>query len=109
MNFIIAVFTQTFRNLFQTWSAQLLTLITITLSVLIFAFFYLIYTNVQHAGQQLDDDLRLVIYLDEEPAEEMQEEPMTGLPASLRKTVMSSRICPGTSCLLPLKYTRSAP
>jgi len=74
MNFIIAVFTQTFRNLFQTWSAQLLTLITITLSVLIFAFFYLIYTNVQHAGQQLDDDLRLIIYLDEEPSAEMQEE-----------------------------------
>jgi len=74
MNFIIAVFTQTFRNIFQTWSAQLLTLITISLSVLIFAFFYLIYTNVLHAGRQLDDDLRLVIYLDEEPAMEMQEE-----------------------------------
>ena len=74
MNFIIAVFTQTFRNIFQTWSAQLLTLVTISLSVLIFAFFYLIYTNVLHAGRQLDDDLRLVIYLDEEPAVEMQEE-----------------------------------
>ena len=74
MNFIIAVFTQTFRNIFQTWSAQFLTLVTISLSVLIFAFFYLIYTNVLHAGRQLDDDLRLVIYLDEEPAVEMQEE-----------------------------------
>jgi cell division transport system permease protein len=74
MNFIIAVFTQTFRNLFQTRTAQLLTLLTISLSVLIFAFFYLVYTNVLHAGRQLDDDLRLVIYLDEEPPVEMQEE-----------------------------------
>jgi cell division transport system permease protein len=74
MNFFIAVFTQTLRNLTQTWSAQLLTLLTITLSVLIFAFFYLVYTNVLHAGQQLDDDLRLIIYLDEQPSKEMQEE-----------------------------------
>jgi len=74
MNFLIAVFSQTFRNLFQTWSSQLLTLLTITLSVLIFAFFYLVYTNVLHAGQQLDDDLRLIVYLDEEPLKEMQEE-----------------------------------
>lgn len=74
MNFIIAVFSQTFRNLFQTWSAQFLTLLTISLSVLIFAFFYLVYTNALQAGQQLDDDLRLVIYLDEEPSIEMQEE-----------------------------------
>jgi cell division transport system permease protein len=74
MNFLIAVFSQTFRNLFQTWSAQLLTLLTITLSVLIFAFFYLVYTNLIHVGQQLDDDLRLIIYLDEEPSKEMQGE-----------------------------------
>lgn len=74
MNFIIAVFSQTFRNLFQTWSAQFLTLLTISLSVLIFAFFYLVYTNALQAGQQLDDDLRLIIYLDEEPSQEMQEE-----------------------------------
>ncbi len=74
MDFILAVFSQTFRNLVQTWSAQLLTLLTITLSVLIFAFFYLVYTNALLAGQQLDDDLRLVIYLDEEPSEQMQEE-----------------------------------
>lgn len=74
MNFIIAVFSQTFRNVVQTWRAQLLTLLTITLSVLIFAFFYLVYTNVLHAGNQLDDELRLIVYLDEEPSVEMQEE-----------------------------------
>jgi len=74
MNFVLAVFAQTFRNIVQTWRAQFLTLLTITLSILIFAFFYLIYTNVLHAGQQLDDDLRLIVYLDEEPSPEMQEE-----------------------------------
>lgn len=74
MNFLLAVFTQTFRNVFQTWKSQFLTLLTITLSVLIFAFFYLVYTNLLNAGQQLDDDLRLIVYLDEEPSAEMQEE-----------------------------------
>jgi cell division transport system permease protein len=74
MNFILAVIKQTLRNLVQTWSSQLLTLLTISLSVLIFAFFYLLYTNVLHAGHQLDDDLRLIVYLDEEPSPAMQEE-----------------------------------
>jgi cell division transport system permease protein len=74
MNFLLAVFTQTFRNVVQTWKSQFLTLLTITLSVLIFAFFYLVYTNLISAGQQLDDDLRLIVYLDEEPSAEMQEE-----------------------------------
>ena len=74
MNFILAVFAQTFRNVIQTWRAQLLTLLTITLSILIFAFFYLVYTNVLHASVQLDDDLRLIVYLDEDPSPEMQEE-----------------------------------
>jgi cell division transport system permease protein len=74
MNFILAVIKQTLRNLVQTWSSQLLTLMTIALSVLIFAFFYLLYTNVLHAARQLDDDLRLIVYLDEEPSMAMQEE-----------------------------------
>lgn len=74
MNFILAVIKQTLRNLVQTWSSQLLTLLTISLSVLIFAFFYLLYTNVLHAGHQLDDDLRLIVYLDEEPSPALQEE-----------------------------------
>jgi cell division transport system permease protein len=72
MNFILAVLTQTSRNLVQTWSSQLLTLLTVSLSVLIFSFFYLLYVNVLHAGHQLDDDLRLVIYLEEEPSADMQ-------------------------------------
>jgi cell division transport system permease protein len=74
MNFILAVLTQTSRNLVQTWSSQLLTLLTVSLSVLIFSFFYLLYTNVLHAGHQLDDDLRLIVYLEKEPSPEMQEQ-----------------------------------
>ncbi len=57
-----------------TWAAQLLTLITILLSVLIFAFFTLVYINVLHSGQRVNDDLRLIVYLDEEPTAPLQEE-----------------------------------
>ncbi len=74
MNFLFAVLGQTIRNLFRTWSSQSLTLVTITLSVLIFAFFSLIYTNLLNIGKQLGDDLRLIAYLDEEPVPALQEE-----------------------------------
>jgi len=74
MSFLISVFSQTFRCLAQSWRSQFLTLLTIILSVLIFAFFYLVYLNVIHAGQKLDDDLRLIVYLDENPSQEMMEE-----------------------------------
>lgn len=74
MDFLLAVFSQTFRNVVQTWKSQFFTLLTITLSILIFAFFYLVYTNVLYAAKQLDDELRLIVYLDEEPSKEIQEE-----------------------------------
>ncbi len=74
MNFLFAVFSHTFRNIFQTWSAQLLTVLTIILSVLIFSFFYLLYTNVLHVGRQLDDNLRLIVYLNDEPGKAMKDE-----------------------------------
>ena len=74
MSFLLSVFSYTFRSLAQSWRAQILTLLTIILSVLIFAFFYLLYLNVIHAGQKLDDDLRLIVYLDENPSEEMKDE-----------------------------------
>ncbi|WP_232363840.1 cell division protein FtsX [Desulfogranum japonicum] len=51
-----------------------MTLCTVTLSVLIFSFFYLIYINAMHISHELGDDLRLVIYLDEEPSAPLQEE-----------------------------------
>lgn len=74
MNFLLAVLTQTFRNLARTWRSQILTLLTISLSVLIFAFFYLIYMNMLGVGKQLGDELRLIVYLEDEPSPPMQAE-----------------------------------
>ncbi|HFQ90175.1 MAG TPA: FtsX-like permease family protein [Desulfobulbus sp.] len=74
MNFLRAIVGQTLRNLRQTWSSQLVTLLTISLSVLIFSFFFLVYINVLNAGRQLGDNLRLIVYLDEEPSKPLQEE-----------------------------------
>lgn len=74
MSFVFAILKQTVRNFLLTWSSQLFTLLTVALSVLIFSFFYLVYTNVITASRQLGDDLRLIVYLDEEPGKELQEE-----------------------------------
>ena len=74
MSVLLTILSQTGRNFIQTWGSQLLNLITISLSVLIFSFFLLSYTNMIQAGKQLGDDLRLVAYLDEEPSPALQEE-----------------------------------
>lgn len=74
MNFWFAVIRQTGRNLRQTWSSQLMTLLTVSLSVLIFAFFSLIYSNMIGAGDRLSDELSLIVYLDDEPGVAMQEQ-----------------------------------
>ncbi len=74
MNFWFSIFRQTGRNLRQTWTTQFMTCLTVSLSVLIFSFFYLIYLNILSAGDKVTDDLRLVVYLDEEPGPEMQEQ-----------------------------------
>lgn len=74
MNFWFAVFRQVARNLKQTWPSQLMTLLTVSLSVLIFAFFSLVYLNMLGVGDKLGDDLRLIVYLEEEPGPEMQEQ-----------------------------------
>ncbi len=72
MKFISTILVQTNRNLQKTWPSQFMTLLTVSLSVLIFSFFFLIYTNMIKAGERLGDDLRLTIYLEEEPVQEMQ-------------------------------------
>jgi len=74
MNFFLAILKQTRRNLLLTWRTQFLSLMTIALSVLIFSFFYLVYSNALQAGKRLGDDLRLIVYLDEEPNAELQEQ-----------------------------------
>lgn len=65
---------QTVRNLKQTWGTQVMTLLTVSLSVLIFSFFFLVHTNILSAGARLGDELRLIVYLDEEVIPEMQEQ-----------------------------------
>ena len=72
MKFLSTILVQTNRNLQKTWPTQFMTLLTVSLSVLIFSFFFLIYTNMIKAGERLGDDLRLTIYLEEEPVLEMQ-------------------------------------
>jgi cell division transport system permease protein len=74
MRFLTVVLQQTCRNMLFTWKSQIMTLFTVSLSVLIFSFFYLIYANALHVGEELGDDLRLVVYLEEEPAPAMQEQ-----------------------------------
>ncbi len=74
MNFWFAVFRQVGRNLRQTWPSQIMTLLTVSLSVLIFAFFYLVYANMLTAGDRMGDDLRLIVYLQDEPGPEMQQQ-----------------------------------
>ncbi len=74
MSFWLTVLRQVGRNLRQTWTSQAMTLLTVSLSVLIFALFSLIYTNMLTVGRQLGDDLRLIVYLEDEPGPEMQEQ-----------------------------------
>ncbi len=74
MSFWLTVIRQVGRNLRMTWGSQLMTLLTVSLSVLIFAFFYLIYANMLHFGAKLGNDLSLIVYLEEEPGPEMQQQ-----------------------------------
>ena len=74
MSFWLTVFRQVGRNLRQTWASQTMTLLTVSLSVLIFAFFYLIYANMLHLGDKLGDDLKLIVYLEDEPGPELKQQ-----------------------------------
>ncbi|MCP4338912.1 MAG: ABC transporter permease [Desulfobulbaceae bacterium] len=74
MSFWLTVIRQVGRNLRMTWGSQLMTLLTVSLSVLIFTFFYLIYANMLSFGDKLGDDLSLIVYLEEEPGPELQQQ-----------------------------------
>lgn len=74
MSFWFTVVRQVGRNLRMTWGSQLMTLLTVSLSVLIFAFFYLIYTNMLTFGEKFGDELSLIVYLEEEPGPELQQQ-----------------------------------
>jgi cell division transport system permease protein len=74
MSFANALFSQTSRNLEKTWPTQLFTLLSVSLSVLIFAFFFLLYLNLTQVGNSLGGELRLTLYFEKEPVAEMQEQ-----------------------------------
>ena len=74
MSFWFSIFRQTGRNLRQTWTTLFMTCLTVSLSVLIFSFFYLIYLNMLSAGDKVSHELRLVVYLEEEPGPALQEQ-----------------------------------
>ena len=74
MPFLTVVLRHTLRNMRFTWKSQIMTLFTVGLSVLIFSFFYLIYCNALNLSEDLSDDLRLIVYLDDEPAEALKAE-----------------------------------
>ncbi|MEJ2057841.1 MAG: permease-like cell division protein FtsX, partial [Desulfofustis sp.] len=74
MSFIFAILRQVYRNFRQTWLSQYMTLLTVSLSVFIFAFFYLVYNNMLTIGDELGYDLRLIVYLEDEPIAELQEQ-----------------------------------
>lgn len=74
MRFLVVVLRHTLRNMLFTWKSQVMTLLTVSLSVLIFAFFFLIYFNALQLSEELGDDIRLIVYLDEEPAPALKEE-----------------------------------
>ncbi len=63
----LSILTQTARNLRQTLGSQIMTLITVSLSVLIFSFFTLVFYNLQRAGVQMGEYIKLIVYLDREP------------------------------------------
>lgn len=84
---------QTGRNIRQNWPTQIMTLMTVSLSVLIFSFFLLLYINIINAGNRLGDELRLTIYLNEEvlpEARPMYEKKITDF-GEVEKIVFISR------------------
>ncbi|MEW6595835.1 MAG: ABC transporter permease [Thermodesulfobacteriota bacterium] len=72
MKVLAMILRQTGRNYRQTWGTQLMTLLTVVLSVLIFSFFFLVYMNMLRASDRLGDDIRLIVYLDNEPVPELR-------------------------------------
>ncbi|HCC53955.1 MAG TPA: cell division protein FtsX [Desulfobulbaceae bacterium] len=72
MQFLANILYQAGKNFRQTWGTQIMTLLTVTLSVLIFAFFFLIYTNMLSASARLGDDIRLIVYLDQDITAQMR-------------------------------------
>jgi cell division transport system permease protein len=63
MNFWLAVLRQLRRNLRETWPSQIMTFLTLSLSVLIFSLFLLIYMNMPALSRQVGDNLQMGFHL----------------------------------------------
>lgn len=63
---LAVILRQSGRNLARSWPTQVVGLLTVALSVLLFAFFLLLYLNMLAAAERLGEDLRLTAYLDAE-------------------------------------------
>ncbi|MEN8140171.1 MAG: permease-like cell division protein FtsX [Thermodesulfobacteriota bacterium] len=74
MRYFSFIFGQLRRNFRHGWTSQIMTLFTVSLSVLIFSFFFLVYANMQAASARLGDELRLIVFLDEAVPPGFQEE-----------------------------------
>ncbi|MBU0681548.1 MAG: ABC transporter permease [Proteobacteria bacterium] len=74
MSYISFIFGQLVRNSRHGWTSQVMTLFTVSLSVLIFSFFFLIYINMQKASSRLGNELRLIVYLEQEVPEAFRQE-----------------------------------
>ena len=74
MSYFNAVFSQAGRNFKKTWGSQLFTLLSVTFSILIFVFFFLVYLNLLRAGSLLGNELRLVVYLEEGAGPELHQQ-----------------------------------
>ncbi len=72
MSLMTYISKQTGRNLSKTWGTQTMTLLTVALSVLIFSFFFLVYSNMVMAGKRIGDELRLILYMEDEVVPELQ-------------------------------------
>jgi len=87
------ILVQTGRNLSQTLGSQVMTLVTVSLSVLIFSFFFLVFLNLQRAGVQLGEYIKLIVYLEEEPSptdQQLLEKQIRGF-APVERVVFKSR------------------
>jgi cell division transport system permease protein len=74
MSFSRTIFSQTGRNLVKTLGVQLFTLLSVSLSILIFSFFLLLYLNLTRSGELLAGELRLTLYFQDDLALEQQEQ-----------------------------------
>jgi len=66
MNYLAFLFSHVISNLRSSWAMQLMTMVAVTISVLIFSFFCLISTNIQQIGLTLEEEVKIIAYLNQD-------------------------------------------